>query len=73
MFQLTWKTCWNILDWWFKKKRKKKEIQNTYSLNLTVSTIKDGDTQLKGGSHHRTSLTCVEKKMKFIICGQESD
>lgn len=54
-------------------KKKKKEIQNTYSLDLTVSTIKDGDTQLKGGSHHRTSLTCVEKKMKFIICGQESD
>lgn len=50
-------------------------IQNTYSLNLTVSTIKDGDTQLKGGSHHRTSLTCIcaEKQMIFIICGQESN
>lgn len=52
----------------------KKGIQTTDPLNFTVSSIKDGDTQLKGGSHHRTSLTCicVERQMKFIICGQAS-
>lgn len=53
-------------------------FQNTYPLNLTVSAVKNRDSQLEGCSHHWASLAYMKKdkvinlaRVKWIFAGKK--